>query len=338
MQGVALAQDEFNREGGLSNRLLKIVIAKDNDDPKQAKEVAQELVKDRNLIGVIGHVTSAASKEALPEYNKARLAMISPTSTSTALRGGVFFRATPSDRITGEKLAEYAIKKNLKRVVIFYKNDAYGISLRNAFKNSFTRQGGKIVREPMDLMKLQSDESRLVKDILLKDKADAAVFCTNTEVYDVVEKIVQAQNTIPNLQKRLKLLAGNGLYGDKMLQQSFEGLILAVPWFEKEENGKDKEFTIKASRRWSRPIGWDTAASYDATQAFIKAMSMSNTPDRETVLKTLKSVSLTPNETAKDELNFSEPEWNPKLEIIQVVRGDHCPQSQNLCFERVKEK
>jgi hypothetical protein len=92
----------------------------------------------------------------------------------------------------------------------------------------------------MDLMKLQSIESNLVKDILLKDKADATVFCTDTEVYDVVVKIIEAQKTIPNLQKRLKLLAGNGLYGDRILQPSFEGLTLVVPWFEKEENGKEK--------------------------------------------------------------------------------------------------
>ncbi|HEY9665394.1 MAG TPA: ABC transporter substrate-binding protein, partial [Coleofasciculaceae cyanobacterium] len=337
LQGVALAQDEFNRAGGLSNRLLKIVIAKDNDEPKQAKEVARELIKDRNVIGAIGHVTSAASKEALPEYKKAGLAMISPTSTSTDLRGDSFFRAVPSDRVTGEKLAEYAIKQNIKRVVIFYKNDAYGTSLSNEFKNSFARQGGKVVREPIDLMKLQHDEARLVKDILLNDKAEAAIFCTNTEVYDVVEKVVESQNTIPNLLNRLKLLSGNGLYGDRMLHPSFEGLILAVPWFEKEENGKEKEFTTKASKRWSRPIGWDTATSYDATKAFIKAMSMSNNPDRESVLKNLKSVSLVPNETSGYELSFSESERNLKLEIIQVVRDERCPQGRKLCFQLVKE-
>ncbi len=338
LQGVALAQDDFNKKGGLSNRLLKIVIAKDNDDPKQAKEVAKELIKDRNVLGVIGHVTSAASKDALPEYKKAHLAMISPTSTSTELSGYGFFRAVPSDRISGKKLAEYAINQNIKRVVIFYKNDAYGTSLRDEFKHFFDSQGGEIVRKPIDLMQLQPDDYHLVEDILLKDKADAAVFCTNTEVYDVVVKIVQAQNTIPNLPKRLKLLAGNGLYGDKMLQQSFEGLILAVPWFEKEENGKEKEFTRKASQRWLRPIGWDTAASYDATKAFIKAISMSDNPDRETVLKNLQSVSLTPNETSGYELTFSGSERKVKQEIIQVVRGDHCPQGRKLCFELVKEK
>jgi len=339
LQGVALAQDEFNSKGGLSNRLLKIVIAKDNDDPKQAKEVARELTKDRNVLGVIGHVTSASSKEALPEYGKARLAMVSPTSTSTALRGDNFFRVTPSDRVSGEKLAEYAIKQNIKRVVIFYKNDAYGTSLKNAFKSSFERQNGQIIREPIDLTQLKIDESyRLVKDTILNDKADAIVFCTNTEVYDVVAKIVEAQNTIPNLPRKLKLLAGNGLYGDKVLQQSFEGLILAVPWFDKEESGRENEFTKKASKRWSGQIGWDTATSYDATKAFIKAISMSNNPDRETVLHHLKSVRLTANETSGYELNFSNNERTLKPDIIiQVARGNPCPQGETLCFKRVKK-
>lgn len=335
LQGVALAQDEFNSKEGLANRLLNIRIAKDNDEPKQAKEVAQELIKDQNVIGVIGHVTSSSTKNALPEYQKSHLAIISPTSTSTELNGDVFFRTVPSDKVTAEKLADYAIKQSIKRVAIFYKNDAYGKSFSNAFKKSFTRQRGEIVKEPIDLMQLEpQDYSQLVQNILL-EKADAAIFCTNTEVYDVVLKIIQAQNNIPNLSKRLKLLAGDGLYGDKILQPSFENMILAPAWFEKEENDKEKNFTKKAKERWGGHIGWDNASSYDATKAFIKAISMSVNPDRETVLKNLKSVKLAPNETSGDELSFSEGERKQKPVIVKVVGGKRCPQGEKFCFELV---
>ncbi|MEI2582065.1 AAA-like domain-containing protein [Scytonema sp. PRP1] len=336
LQGVALAQHEFNKNGGLANRLLNIVIAKDNDDPNQAKEVAQELIKDSNVIGVIGHVTSSSTKKALPEYQKAHLAIISPSSTSTELRGNVFFRTVNSDRITGKNLADYAIKHGIKRVAIFYRNDPYGRSLSEQFKLLFEELGGKIVRERIDLMQLQPDEyDRIVKDVILKDKADAAIFCTNTEVYDVVLKIIQAQNDIPNLPKRLKLLAGDGLYGDKILQKSFEGMILAPAWFEKEENGKEKEFTKKASARWSGQIGWDTATSYDATKAFIKAISMFDNPNRETVHKNLKSVQLKPKDTSGDELNFSKGERKQKPVIVKVVGGKRCPPGEQFCFELV---
>ncbi|MBR8834272.1 MAG: ABC transporter substrate-binding protein [Stigonema ocellatum SAG 48.90 = DSM 106950] len=339
LQGVALAQDEFNSKGGLGNRLLNIVIAKDNDEPEQAKEVAQELIKDYNVMGVIGHVTSSSTKNALPEYQKSHLAMISPTSTSTELNSDGFFRTVPSDKVTSEKLADYAIQQNIKRVAIFYKDDAYGISFSNAFQKSFTRQRGEIVKEPIDLMRLEPpDYSRLVQDILLH-KADAVIFCTNTEVYDVVLKIVQAQNqaqnNIPNLSKRLKLLTGDGLYGDKILQPSFENMILTLAWFEKEENGKEKKFTKKAKERWGGHIGWDTATSYDATKAFIKAISMSVNPDRETVLENLKSVKLAPNETSGDELSFADGERKQKPVIVKVVGGKHCLQGEKFCLEIV---
>ncbi|MFM6611019.1 MAG: ABC transporter substrate-binding protein, partial [Dolichospermum sp.] len=54
LRGVAQAQDQFNRNKGLTGRLLEIVIANDNDDPKQAQQIAQQLVKDDSILGVIG--------------------------------------------------------------------------------------------------------------------------------------------------------------------------------------------------------------------------------------------------------------------------------------------
>ncbi len=337
LRGVAHAQDDFNRNGGLANRLLNIVIANDNDDPRQAQKVARELIKDSNVIGVIGHITSSASDAALPEYQQARLAMISPTSTSTHLSGEVFFRTVPSDEITAKKLASYAIKHNIKRIVVFYKKDAYGESLKDAFTILFKRQGGFV--QPVEL-KPDLEPSAGVSRSIFTDAADAAIFFTNTERTDVVVHIAQqAQKTIPNLQKRLKLLGGDGLYAKTTLDKGradIEGLILAVPWFAKEQNGKPKKFADKASQIWKGQISWQTAASYDATQAFIKAMSISGQPSRETVLKNLKLVSLSPDETSGDGLNFSQSERKQEPVLVQVVGGSRCKEVKPVCFELVK--
>ncbi|MFM6368774.1 MAG: ABC transporter substrate-binding protein, partial [Dolichospermum sp.] len=118
LRGVAQAQDQFNRNKGLTGRLLEIVIANDNDDPKQAQQIAQQLVKDDSILGVIGHNSSDTTKEALPEYEKAKLAVISPASTSILLlQNPVFFRVVYSDETAGKALAEYAFNKlNVKRV------------------------------------------------------------------------------------------------------------------------------------------------------------------------------------------------------------------------------
>lgn len=339
LQGVALAQQEFN-SNQQANRLLNIIIAKDNDDIRQVKEVAQELIKDRNILGVIGHNTSSATKSVLDKYQKAYLPIISATSTSTELSGNGFFRSVASDRVIGKNLADYAIKDKIKRVAIFYEDSSYGISIRDEFQKQFKKQGGKIVKEPINLMRLGSNYSSIVRRIVLEDKADAAIFCTNTALYDIIVAIVQARNSIPNFSKRLKLLSGDGLYGDRSLKQPFEGLILAPPWFEKEENGQEKKFAKKLKKIWGGRLYWESATSYDATKAFIKVISSSVNPNRKTVFENLKSVKLEPNETSGDELNFSEGERKQKSAIVKVVKIKHCIEGEKVCYkyEMVKKK
>jgi ABC-type branched-subunit amino acid transport system substrate-binding protein len=120
LRGVAQAQNQFNDNKGLNNRFLEIVIAND-DNTKSAQQVAQQLVKDDSILGVIGHNSSDATQKALPEYEKAGLAIISPTATSVFLNRSVFFRAVYSDASAGKKLAEYTYNNlKLKRAVILY--------------------------------------------------------------------------------------------------------------------------------------------------------------------------------------------------------------------------
>ena len=122
LRGVAQAQDAFNSLGGVNGRLLNIVIADDKNDPTQAQKVAQELVKNQNILGVIGHYTSQSSQAALPEYEKAGIAMIAQSSSTSlsGLKNKVFFRVIPSNQESGKKLADYAKKQGYQSVVIFY--------------------------------------------------------------------------------------------------------------------------------------------------------------------------------------------------------------------------
>ncbi|NET73353.1 MAG: ABC transporter substrate-binding protein, partial [Sphaerospermopsis sp. SIO1G2] len=96
LRGVATAQDQFNQNQGLNGRLLEIVIANDGNT-EYVQQVAQQLVKDSSILGVIGHNSSNATKTALPVYEEAGLPIISPTSTSILLNNPVFFRSVYSD-------------------------------------------------------------------------------------------------------------------------------------------------------------------------------------------------------------------------------------------------
>ncbi|MDB9535020.1 ABC transporter substrate-binding protein [Dolichospermum planctonicum CS-1226] len=57
--------------------------------------------------------------------------------------------------------------------------------------------------------------------------------------------------------------------------KAVEGMILSVPWFR--ETSQAKAFAEKSGKKWGGGISWRTATSFDATQAFIQALSKDNT-------------------------------------------------------------
>ncbi|MEN9206191.1 MAG: ABC transporter substrate-binding protein, partial [Thermostichales cyanobacterium DRC_bins_46] len=54
-------------------------------DPAQVASNANKIVADRDVVAVIGHFNSGATKISLPILNKANLAMVSPANTYAGL-------------------------------------------------------------------------------------------------------------------------------------------------------------------------------------------------------------------------------------------------------------
>ncbi len=338
LRGLAQAQDQFNTSGGLNGRLLEIVIANDGNEPEKAERVAQELVKDESVLGVVGHNSSSASKAGLGVYEQAGLAMISPTSTSTALTGTVFFRTVPSDAAAGKKLAQYVNNKlNLSKVVIFYNpNSIYSTSLQEAFENHFTQQlGGKVVRK-IDMSDRNLNAGVEVYSSVFQDRAQAALLFPDTKYTSVAIEIARANFRLPE-EQRLKLLGGDALYSPTTLKaggETVEGLVLAVPWFA--ESPQSQDFKKAGEKQWGGIVNWRTAMSFDATQAFIQAFS--NSPSRSSVLNQLRQVKLSASETSGDEVQFSEGERQSDPILIQAVRGGRvAPQNSDFGLDIVKE-
>ena len=330
LRGVAQAQDQFNRNNGLTGKLLEIVIANDNDDPKQSQQIAQKLINDTSILGVIGHNSSDATKAALPEYEKAGLAVISPTSTSILLfQNPVFFRVVYSDEATGKALAEYAFNKlKVKRVVVFINPESiYSNSIREVFTRHFENLGGKVVRN-VDITASSFDAKKEVAESVDINKAQAAMLLPNTQITDIaieIAKEITNKNEQLKTQKvetpELKMLGGDSLYKRTTLERggkNVEGLIISVPWFE--DQPEAKPFAQRAKKQWTGDISWTTATSYDATQAFIKSLAGSSS--RTTVLDRLKNVNLLARETSGYPLRFTEErERQGQAVLVEIKNG-----------------
>jgi len=335
LRGVAQAQNQFNISRGLNDRLLEIIIASDDNEPDKSKKVAQELVQDSSVLGVIGHNSSDASKAALVEYEKAKLTMISPTSTSPLLEGKVFFRAVSSDEAAGQILAQYT-KNNLglEKAVIFYNSESfYSNSLREEFQKSFEELEGSIVYKidwSNPTLKMESEVPRNV----FRNQAEAGLLFPNKEItfqsIEVARVNAELISRSTNPDRRgLKLLGGDTLYSSTTLEEggkAVEDLILAVSWFR--GTSEAQEFSQAARQLWGGDVSWRTAMSYDATQAFLQTLS--GNPDRTKVLQRLREVTLPSSETSGGALKFT-PDGERQSEpiLVEVVDGE---------FKLVEEK
>ncbi|WP_254173564.1 ABC transporter substrate-binding protein [Planktothrix pseudagardhii] len=330
LRGVADAQTQFNDAKGLNNQLLEIAIANDGNDPAIATEVAQKLANDPNILAVIGHNSSDASKAALVEYEKAGIAMVSPTSTSTELSGNSFFRTLPSDAVSGAKLADYAWNTLLlDKVVIFHNpNSSYSKSLEQAFATQFQQLGGQVVKT-INIADPNFNAEQEIKAI--QNQAQAVILFPNTKTTSTAIGVAVANSNQPATQ-RLKLLGGDALYTPATLtsgSNAVEGLILAVPWV------AETEYAKRAERRWLGGVNWRTAMSFDATQALIKTLSSS--ASRTTVLQNLKNTNLSASETAGEALIF-EPTGDRQAYpiLVQAVRSSGGPSGSPFAFKPIK--
>ncbi|WP_414585152.1 AAA-like domain-containing protein [Scytonema sp. PCC 10023] len=337
LRGVADAQTKFNKAGGLNGRLLEIIITNDgNNQDFASKTVAQQIVHNKAVLGVIGHNSSEASEAILPEYDKAALAIVSPTSTSSSLtksrsnfKNRVFFRTVASTKLLAKKLAEFAKDKGFDKVVIFFdesKESIYSKSAKEDFGKEFT---GSIIRA-VDLSKPDLDAKAEIERSVKEDKVKVAILLPGVQTSSVAISIARANaQLLP--EQRLQLLGGGALYGSNTLIQgasAIEDLILAVPWFDDGNSSYAKE----AAQRWQGNINWRTANGYDATQALISALSTNAT--RKTVLNNLSVVDLPPDKTSGDRLRFfATGDPDREYGLVCVRRGGPSPQGSQHSFQ-----
>ncbi|MBL1201358.1 MAG: ABC transporter substrate-binding protein [Nostoc sp. GBBB01] len=332
LRGVAQAQNQFNQQNGLQGRLVEIVIADDDNNEDTAKQIAEELVQDQSILGVIGHGSSKVTNTALPIYTKANLAIVSGTSSSIELQSSVFFRTVLSDKATGEKLAQYALTNNFKKIVIFCNPvDLYSRSIKEEFRLTFVknRREEVVPSSCINLADPNLNPAQEVKNLLDDPLVEAIALFPDTDksievamgiiktYNDSVDNLKKSNNNVEQL-KQIKILAGDSLYKPEVAN-TLKNLILPVPWFR--DAPKSKRFAQEAQSKWGGGVSWRTATSFDATQAFIGSFKLSPEVSRATVLNNLPKINI-PENTSGEPLKFDlSREIDKEVTFIMVKDG-----------------
>jgi branched-chain amino acid transport system substrate-binding protein len=318
MRGVAQAQDEVNKVGGIQNIPLKVMIANDRNNSKVAAEVADTLAKNVSVLGVVGHFSSDATIEAGQVYNKNQLLAISPTSTSVEISrfSNYIFRTVPSDKLAGQTLANYTTEKlGLKKIAVFFNSASnYSKSLTNELTAALNQNGGKVTAK-FDFASSTFKANDNVKKAISQGAEVIAVLPDAASLDKALQVARVNQNKLP-------LLGGDSPYQIKTLeigQKDVEGMILAVPWHREAE--PQAEFTKNADRLWGADVNWRTAMAYDATKALIAALQQN--PTRSGVQKAFSSPNFSTQGASGVVKFLPTGDRNVPIQLVKAIRNEN---------------
>ena len=317
LRGVAQAQNQVNQSGGINGTPLKVVIADDRNKADVAQAVAQKLIGNPEILGVVGNFSSDVTLATGKVYGDGKLVLISPTSTAVQISGlsKYVFRTVPSDRFSGDALARYMLS-NLKKqkVAVFFNSQSdYSKSIKDVFTTAVFGSGGQVVKE-FDLSAPGFSSNQAVKDAVAQG-AEVIMLAANTGAIDQVLQVAQA-NTNP----ALPMLGSDGLYNSKTLQggqQSVDGLILAVAWHILGD--PEASFPKEATQLWGSEVNWRSAMAFDATIALIAALGKN--PSREGVQSALGSPDFKATGAANDIKFLPSGDRNQAIQLVKVQKG-----------------
>ena len=352
LRGVAQAQNEVNKncepaeinnQCGINGKPLQVKIVNDDNDPEIAKELAKQLVKDRNVLAIVGHNASDVSRAAANVY-QSHLGMISPTSFSMDFhkiqpsKTNYIFRNVPGIRDIVKNLVKHIPNEvNDPKIVVCYDSDADD---NKSFKEEFSK-----LKENIELVDLECDFSdsnfnydKIIDDAI-KQGANSLLLAPHVDRINEAIRVAKV-NHKKESSKKLQLFSSPSLYTNKTLEdeegrEAVEGMQLAVAWHP--DIATQSSFLNDAKELWKKEdlnytiVTWRTAMSYDATQTIIKGLKQN--PTRKGLQKALSDKNFFVNgATGKVEFENGERKikqvLQPKEFLVEIKQLN---ESESVC-------
>lgn len=128
-RSLQLLEDKINKEGGIDGVQVKFIIEDDESDPAKASVATTKLIKQENVLAVIGSSSTGATLAMVPVATKEKIPQVccaAGTKITQPVNKWVF-RTPPSDSMAIEKVLQY-LKNNLKvtKIAILHDSNAFG--------------------------------------------------------------------------------------------------------------------------------------------------------------------------------------------------------------------
>ncbi len=227
LKTLELYVDKINKAGGVLGKDLKLISYDTGANPKNATTFIKRLIKQDEVVAVIGGSASGETMAIIPFIERARIPLVSMAGSIDIVQPTkkYVFKTPATDRMACQKIFKYLKSKAKTNVALISGNGGFGKSMRNQCKEVATDYGINIV----------ADETYGPKD------TDMTAQLTKIKSLDNVQAVVnpgfgQGPAIVTKNFKQLgmtqTLVQSHGVASKKFIDltgDSSEGVIVASP-------------------------------------------------------------------------------------------------------------
>jgi len=250
--GAQVAEDFFNKRGGVNGRPIKLVYQDAAGAPETAVNAFNSLI-NANVVAIIGPTLSTQARAADPVADKAGVPVLAPSNTAAGIPQIGAFVTRVSAGVASYAFNAISVAKdmdpNLKTVaVMFAQDDVFSTSETKVFQKGATDQG-------LEVATLQTFS---VKDKDFTTQISAALG-TNPGLIIVSGLAVDGGNLVKQLRElgyKGLIIGGNGLNTSNMFsvcQAQCDGVLVAQAYGPALDTPINKDFVAAFQAMQNKP-------------------------------------------------------------------------------------
>ena len=285
--GFLLAIEEINAHGGINGRMVEGLV-QDTRTHKETALQAVHILVNRDVSAIIGPMTSQTAVTIVPEINRAKIPMLSPTASTNQLSGldDYFFRVYYTNAQAAKLLADrLSTQENVRRIAAIYDlgNRAYTEDWVRHFEETLEQEGGLLVaRIPFDFrsdtlfLELAARAEKVGPQgiLILANAVDTAMIC---------QQLAKTGADLP-------LYATGWSYSDDLIQfggKSVEGLTIIQSSDMQDPSPAMQKFLKAYQERFRTTPNFPALHAYDATRMILAILEKTTEPQaiRKELLK-----------------------------------------------------
>jgi len=316
--GVLMAIDEANANGGVLGKKLRLVTEDDQSKAGEAATVVRRMISREKPVAIIGEVASSRSLEAAPICQQNKIPMISPASTNPKVTqtGDYIFRVCFIDPFQGAVLAKFMLQRGWTKAAILkdVKQD-YAVGLTDFFQDYFTKNGGTIV----------SEQSYSSGDKDFKAQL-TSIRGTNPQAILVAGYYNEAgliASQARELEIKVPLLGGDGWDSPSLVEvagDAMEGNFFSNHFSSEDKSPAVQNFLAKYKAKYLQDPDAMGALAYDAAMLLLDAIKRAGTTESEALRNAIASTSGFPAVTGNITLDSSRNASKAAV-VLQIQDG-----------------